>query len=140
MSTHLHIRGIARIVGVAVAVAVVLAIVLPAYWQWRQPVLKDGSKLVAAVQAFAADRRAHGQPLPSSVSLRELVRDGFISADDVHAFDGMEATLSMTADEKYPQAPLMTVRFQRGGGGIVVLGDGSVQQVTSARLRDMGQH
>jgi len=140
VNTHIDIRRIARIVGIAVIVAVVLTVVIPAFWHWRQPLLKDGSKLVAAVQAFAADRRSHGQPLPSSISLRELVRDGYIAADDVPAFDGMEATLSLTADETYPQEPLMTIRFPRDGGGMVVLSDGSVQQVTSRRLRDMTRH
>src|SRR5262249_55665590 len=99
-----------------------------AYWQRQQAVLQDPSKIVAAVQAFSRDQPAHGRALPASVSLRELVKGGYVAADDVRAFDGMDVTISLTADETRPQEILIRVRLP-DGSVIAALGDGSAQQL-----------
>ena len=53
--------------------------------------------------AFSRDLTARGQPLPPTVSLRELVSGGYIAAADLRAFDGMDVTISLTADEARPR-------------------------------------
>src|SRR5919108_6464810 len=87
----------------ALAVAVVVCVAITTYWQHRQPLFNDASKLISAMQAFSRDLTARGQPLPSSVSLRELVSGGYIAASDGRAFDGMDVTISLTADKTRPQ-------------------------------------
>ena len=103
----------------AIAIVISASVILTTYWHRKQPVFKDAPKLVSAIQAFKRDLTAHGQPLPASVSLRELITGGYIAASDVRALDGMEVTISLSADETHPQEILMRVR----------LPDGSVQQL-----------
>ena len=64
--------------------------------------------------------------MPDTVSLRELVSGGYISAADVHAFDGMDVTISLKTDEADPQAILMRARSP-DGSVTVLMADGSVQ-------------
>jgi hypothetical protein len=89
-------------------------------------VFKDAPKLTAAVQAYSRDQASRGKPLPSSVSLRELISGGFLATNDVHAFDGMDVTISLTASDAYPQSILIHVRMP-DGTQMQVLTDGSVQ-------------
>jgi len=126
-------RRILALAGSLVAVAVVVCIALTSYWQRQSPVLRDGSKLVAAVQAFSRDKTKTGQTLPASVSLRELIGGGYVAASDVQAFDGMEVMISLAADETRPQEILIRVRLP-DGSVIVQMADGSISQVTQAAL------
>jgi len=110
----------------AIAVAVVVCVVLTTYWQRKQPVFRDAPKLMSAMQAYSRDLSARGQPLPATVSLRELVSGGYISASAVHAFDGMDVTITLKADEADPQAILMRARLP-DGSVTALMADGSVQ-------------
>ena len=121
-------RRLLALAGSLVAVAIVACVALTSYWQRQQPVLKDASKLVAAVQGFSRDRTAAGQTLPASVSLRELIGGGYVAASDVQAFDGMEVTISLVADETRPQEILIRVRLP-DGSVIAAMADGSAQQL-----------
>ncbi len=76
--------------------------------------------------AFSRDLTARGQPLPPTVSLRELVSGGYIAAADLRAFDGMDVTISLTADEARPQEILIRVRMP-DGSVTALLADGSIQ-------------
>ncbi len=124
----MKIRPLVALAGWLVAVAIAACVALTAYWQRQQPVFKDTSKLIAAVQAFSRDKTAGGQALSGSVSLRELVSRGYIAASDVRAFDGMEVTISLAADETRPQKILIRVRLP-DGTVIAGLADGSAQQI-----------
>jgi len=128
IGARMKIRRVVALAGSLVAVAVAACVALTAYWQRQQPVLKDGSKLIAAVQAFSRDKTTGGEALPASVSLRELVSGGYIAASDVRAFDGMEVTISLAADETRPQETLIRVRLP-DGTVIAGLTDGSAQQI-----------
>jgi hypothetical protein len=123
----MKIRRLIFIAGSLVAAAVVVCVALAFHWQRSQPVFKDAPKLAAAVQAFSRDQAARGQPLPASVSLRQLVSGGYIATNDVHAFDGMDVTISLTEDA-YPQSIFIHVRMP-DGSQIAVFGDGSIQQL-----------
>jgi hypothetical protein len=126
MAEHLRIRHVIAVIVSFVAVAAVVCVALTNYWQRKQPVFKDASKLITAMRAFSEDLKTRGQPLPPSVSLRELVSGGYILARDVRAFDGMDVTISLTADETHPQDVLIRVRLS-DGSVIALLTDGSVQ-------------
>jgi len=110
----------------AIGLAIIACVALTTYWQRTQPVFKDAPKLIAAMQAFSRDLTARGQPLPSTVSLRELVSGGYVAASDVRAFDGMDVTISLTADESHPQEILMRIRLP-DGSVTALMADGSVQ-------------
>jgi hypothetical protein len=112
----------------AIAVAVVVFLVLTTYWQQRLPVFSDAPKLMSAMQAYSRDLTARGRSLPDAVSLRELVSGGYLAAGDVHAFDGMEVTISLKADAANPQEVLIRVRFS-DGSVTALMADGSVQSL-----------
>ncbi|MGA3164011.1 MAG: hypothetical protein ABSD77_07445 [Verrucomicrobiota bacterium] len=121
-------RRLILIASLLVIVAIVICVALVSYWEHSQPKFKDAPKLAAAVQAFSRDRAAHGQPLPTSVSLHELVGGGYIATNDVRAFDGMDVTISLDAGDAYPQSILIHVRMP-DGTEIAAMADGSVQQL-----------
>ncbi|HPC51605.1 MAG TPA: hypothetical protein PLV05_00720 [Verrucomicrobiota bacterium] len=75
---------------------------------------------------FSRDLTARGQPLPPTVSRRELVSGGYIAAANLRAFDGMDVTISLTADEARPQEILIRVRMP-DGSVTALLADGSIQ-------------
>ena len=117
-----------RLIGIAsllVVAAVVICVALSSYWERAQPTFKNAPKLVAAAQAFSRDQKARGQPLPTSVSLRELVNGGYIATNDFHEFDGMDVTFSL-ASEMDPQTVLIHVRMS-DGTKIGVMGDASIR-------------
>ena len=126
MAAHMKTRRVTAVIISVIAVAIVVCVALTTYWQWNPPVFKDASKLISAMRRFSQNLTARGQPLPVSVSLRELVSGGYIAARDVRAFDGMEVTISLTADETHPQEILIRVRLS-DGSVIALMADGSVQ-------------
>jgi hypothetical protein len=95
----------------------------------------DGAKLMNALDAYSREVKARSEKLPSSVTLDELVRRGFLQEKDVRAFAGMKAVISLDASETEPQSILMELTHP-DGTKTVVQGDGSVQQETTARTRD----
>ena len=85
-------------------------------------------KIVAATEAYRHEWAARGSAVPDSVPLETLIRRGFLKRDEVAGFDGMEVTVSLIADESRPQEFLMRTKLP-DGHELVVLGDGSVQQL-----------
>ncbi len=88
----------------------------------------NGAALVAAARAYTRDLQARKQPIPKTVTLEELVALHFLQPGDIEAFRGLKATIMLTSDGSGPQSVLMRVRLP-DGGEIVLLSDGSVQQV-----------
>jgi hypothetical protein len=126
----------------SIALVAVMAVAVVAYWPGKQPVFEDLPGLIFALQAFSQDRTKQGEPLPSTVSLRELVSRGYISSNSVHAFEGTESTIWLTVNETKPQQVLMSARLPDGSVS-AVLADGSVHQFSARRfaehLRTAGQ-
>jgi hypothetical protein len=129
-------------IAAAIALAVVVAAAFTTYWQRKQPVFKNAPKLVSAMQAFSQDLARKGQPLPTTVSLRELVSRGYLRADDVRAFEGMEVTIWLRVDETEPEGVVMSATLPDGTVN-AALADGSVQQFSprkfAALLKNTGQ-
>jgi hypothetical protein len=109
----------------AISVGIVICVVATTCWQRTQPAFRGAPELMSAVHAFSHDVTASGKPLPDTVSLHELVNGGYISAADVHAFDGMDVTISLKAGEADPQAILMRARVP-DGSVTALMADGSV--------------
>ncbi|HXI53833.1 MAG TPA: hypothetical protein VNH84_20100 [Candidatus Saccharimonadales bacterium] len=116
--------------GWAIAICVIACVVSAWYWQRHQSIVKDPTRIVAAIQAFSMEEKAGGRALPATVTLQELVRQGYLRAEETRPFDGMQVTISLSADESRPQAILMTARMADGTTQ-VLLGDGSAQGVSS---------
>jgi hypothetical protein len=115
--------------GWAIAIGVIACVVSHWYWQRHQSIVKDPTRIVAAVQAFSMEEGAGGRAPPATVTLQELVRRGFLQAEETRPFDGMQVTISLSADASRPQTMLMTARMADGTTQ-VLLGDGSAQEVS----------
>jgi hypothetical protein len=88
----------------------------------------DGLKITGAAIAYTRSLIAHKQPIPKTVSLNELVVQGFLKPADVAAFQGMQATLSLVSDASNPQYALMRVQMP-DGSDFVLLADGTTKQI-----------
>jgi hypothetical protein len=88
----------------------------------------NGAAIVAAARSYTRDLQVRKQPVPKSVTLEELVAHHFLQPEEITAFRGMNATIMLTSTQSAPQTVLMRVHLPEGGD-IVLLGDGSVQQV-----------
>jgi hypothetical protein len=115
---------------IAVAAVVILAAGVT-YFKFTRPAPSrvDASKILAAAHAYAHDLQVHGQAVPATVDLQDLIAKGLVSPADVSGFAGMAVTISLTASEGNPQAVLMRVRMQ-DGSQLVTLADGSVQEIS----------
>ena len=111
----------------ALALLIVAASFFNFYSSNRDPGRVDAFKVVTATQAYGDALKAQGQPLPASVSLKELVKRGLLAETDVSGFAGMDVTVSLASGDNLPQDVLMRARLA-DGSEMVALGDGSVQQ------------
>ncbi len=129
-------RRVLFITCAVVAVLVIAGIVGSAYWAaHKQRPFENASELISGLQRFARDTKAAGRQLPREISLQDLVRGGYLTTNDVRAFEGMEVTLSTEADDTQPQMILARARTP-DGQFICLLADGSVQQFSASRLKE----
>jgi len=87
-------------------------------------------RLVAAVEAFARDRKATNAVVPVTVSLQELVAGGYLASDGMCALTGRDATVSVTAVNATnvdPSAAWIRVRALKYD--TCLMADGSIQGV-----------
>jgi hypothetical protein len=114
------------------ATAIILAAIVGCYVFVIQKPQKghlDALKITAAIHAYSSKMKSENQPLPTTISLQELIAKGFLKHEDVSAFDGWNVTVSLTASaDMYPQSILMSAQSS-DGHQIVVMADGSVQSV-----------
>jgi hypothetical protein len=95
----------------------------------------DGPAIIAAAHAYTSDLRVRAQPVPKSIPLQQLVALGYLKPGQIAAFRGLDATLSLTADNRAPQVVLMRVHMP-DGTDLVLLSDGSAQEVAPGRKID----
>ena len=120
-----------RILTVIAVAAVVMIAASITYFTLTRPTAGrvDAPKIMAAAQTYAHDLQAHGQAVPATVALRDLIAKGLLRPEDASGFAGMEVTVSLTVSESNPQDVLMRVRMQ-DGSQLVAMADGSVQSVS----------
>ena len=92
----------------------------------------NGAAIVFAAHAYTVDLRAGGKPIPKSVPLQQLATLGYLKPEQIAAFRGLEATLSLTGDERNPKTELMRVHMP-DNTDIVLLNDGTAMQVYRER-------
>lgn len=131
----MNVRRLLIISSTGVALVVFLTLAGSAYWQHTQPPFRNAPKLISALQAFSRDQTASGRTLPLEVPLQDLVRGGYLTSNDVRAFEGMEVIFRTDSDETHPQMILARART-KDGQCICLLADGSVQQFTASRLKE----
>src|SRR5437868_2176893 len=112
-----------------IILAATVALAVTSCWQ-RQEHFQDLPGLVSAMQAFSLDLTKKGQPVPPSVSMTELVNNGYISSNSVRAFTGMETRVWLTADPALLDSVLISARLPDGSVN-AALADGSVQQFSA---------
>ena len=88
----------------------------------------NGAAIVAAAHDYTRDLQARKQPIPKSVTLEDLVALHFLKPEEIAAFRGANATVMLTGEGHGAQTVVMRVHFP-DGSDIVLLADGSVQQV-----------
>jgi hypothetical protein len=111
--------------GLGVAIS---AWVLAAYLGRPQTSFAQAVHFVRELHASSVALEQRGQLPPASTQVSDLVRSGFISAESARGFQGATVTFSRTIDESRPQEALVRLQL-RDGRTIVMLGDGSVQQI-----------
>ena len=124
----MKIRRLILIAGLLIAVAAYASCLLVSQWEHSQS-FKSLPKLVAAMQTYSHDQVSHGRPLPSSVTLQDLVGGGYVSTNEVRDLGGADVTFYPTVSDSDPQAVLVRVRMP-DGSQTVGLADGSVQSVS----------
>lgn len=110
------------------AVAIILAGVL--YFKRTQPALgpANAKSILVAAQTYAKDLKLHGQAVPQTVDLKDLLAKGLLQPGDVKGFAGIQVTIYLAVDPNNPQDVLMRARLQ-DGSEMAVLADGSVQSL-----------
>ena len=119
-----------------IVLVVVVVLVGSTYWERKQKLFQNTSRLISALQAFSRDQAASGRRLPAEVSLQDLLRGGYLMTNDVAAFEGMDVTFSTQVDDTNPQMVLARARTP-DGQFICVLADGSVQQFSRSRYEEL---
>jgi hypothetical protein len=122
------LQRMALAIGVAVAIMVVgggIYLLLPTE---APPGNIDGHKIATAAGLYTRDLVLHKQPIPTSVSLNELVTRGYLKPADIAPFQGMETTLSLVSSDSNPHFVLMRVKMP-DGSEFELLADGSMKQL-----------
>ena len=131
----MKLRRILLVACAGIALIVIVAIAVSAYWEHKQTPFLNAPKLISALQAFSRDQAVGGRQLPAEVSLQDLLRGGYLTTNDVAAFEGMDVTFSTQADDSHPAMILARARTP-DGLFICLLADGSVQGLTASRLKE----
>lgn len=136
---EMKIRFLLSFAGIGALVFVLVVAVAGWYWERQQSVFQNAPQLSAALQAFTRDHSRAGQRLPPKVSIQELLREGYLTSNDLRGFEGMEVFFSTQADPARPQSILVDARTQ-DGHHICLMADGSVQQFSPSRYQEVLGH
>jgi hypothetical protein len=122
------VRRMTIAVAAAVAFMVAAALVYVFLVSKESSAKFNGAAIVAAARSYTRDLQARKEPVPKSVTLEDLAAHHFLKPEEIAAFRGMNATVTLTSTKSSPQTVLMRVHLPEGGD-VVLLADGSVQQV-----------
>ena len=124
---RMKIRRLILIAALLMVVAALVSWLLVVHWEHSEQMFKILPKLAAAEQHYLRDLLSRGQPLPDTVTLRDLVSAGYISTDDVRSLDSADVTFYPTVTGANPGEILVRVRMS-DGIETDAMADGSVQQ------------
>jgi Flp pilus assembly protein CpaB len=109
----MKIHRLILVASLLIAVAAFASWLLVSRWDHSQS-FKSLPKLVAAMQTYSHDQVSHGRPLPSSVTLQDLLGGGYISAAEVRDLGGADVTFYPTVNDSDPEAVVVRVRMADG--------------------------
>jgi hypothetical protein len=118
----------AALVGVIMAAA-------SAYWERKNPMVQNAPRLMAALRSFSRDEILHGHPMPSEISMFDLVSRGYLATNDLATFEGKNVVFFTVYNEGSAQSILASVPDGQDQF-TCLLTDGSVQQFSAQRLRE----
>jgi hypothetical protein len=124
----MKIQRLMLIAGLLVAVAALASWLLVSHWEHSEQTFRILPKLAVAEQSYVHDHVSRGQPLPASLTLRDLVSSGYISADEIRSLGEADVTFYPTVTGADPAAILVRMRLP-DGGQIAAFTDGSVAQL-----------
>jgi hypothetical protein len=104
-----------------------------AYWERKEHLFAKAPDLFGAVRAFCRDQAGRGQ-VPPEISLKDLVKGGYVSSKDVRAFEGLEVTFSTHYNDDAPQL-ILARAVGPDGQSTCLLADGSVQQLSPEKYK-----
>jgi hypothetical protein len=131
-------RRLLFLAGTAVVVVLALALALSAYSERKQPLFTNAPELIAGLRAFSHDRVTRGVSMPREVSLQDLVAGGYLTTNDVVAFDGIDVIFFTGTSETTPQAILAVARPLTEDKQITCLfADGSVAGFSRSGYEEM---
>jgi hypothetical protein len=94
------------------------------FWIVPQPL--DPIQVRDAIDAFCRERSALGYPLPQTITLSQLVKDGYLHAEAIRGVGSAEVTFSLRPDTRNPGSVLIEARLP-DGSRIGALANGSIQ-------------
>ena len=94
-------RSLLVLVAGGFAVAVIVALAASIYWDRKQTPFQNAPKLISALRAFSRDQASSSRRLPPEIALQDLLRRGYLTTNDVRAFEGMDVTFNTQADDTF---------------------------------------
>jgi hypothetical protein len=98
------------------------------FWNRPQPI--DPGQIREAIQTFCRERRVLGYAVPATVTLGELVKQGYLRPEAVRGLGSTEVTFSLKADDQNPGSVLIEARLP-DGSRVGALANGSIQPLNS---------
>src|SRR5258708_5678317 len=86
--------------------------VLMTFWNRPQPI--DPVQIREAIRAFCRERKSLGYLVPPTVTLGELLKQGYLRPEAVRGLGSGEVTFSLKADEQNPDSILIDARLPDG--------------------------
>jgi hypothetical protein len=129
-------RLILAVASGAVALAIIGFLAFSAYWQSKQGSFVDAPKIMSAVHQFSRDQVARGLQVGPEISLQDLIRGGYLTTNEVRAFDGMEVAFTPQTDDSNPEMVIARARMPDGKVNCL-LSDGSVQQMSRQKFEQL---
>ena len=87
-------------------------------------------QLDGAVQTYVHSQKPGNNVAPTAVSLRELVSRGYLHSNDFPGLLDRDVSISLNADDRYPQAIWVRVHTANGRD-IVEMRDGQIRTIPS---------
>jgi hypothetical protein len=130
------IFGVLAVLGVVYVISIVPNFRRRAEWNRAVQALSGlpRERINSAVEAFTRAQKTQGYSVSNTVPLRELIAGGFLRADEVAPFGGMDVTFGVAVDDETQPERIIARVPLRNGAVAVRLGDGSVQMVSQATL------
>lgn len=122
------LKRLLAIVGLIVTIAALTSAVLVLHWERTPSPLKNLPKLLATFQRYSKDHAKDVHSLKDSISLQDLVAGGYLSAEDIRDYNGMDIVFYPNGNESSPQSILLSVRMP-DGHQLAAMADGSIQEL-----------